>query len=110
MGRLTWRTPELIFLDSIENSETGKKLLKDARKHKDENGAIQHTGWFRRAAAHFTTQYLKEFENKDPFGPETDLEFAYRQKLQPRGTLVRYGAETEAEKKKRLEAIPKVRC
>ena len=93
----------------LKGTDMGKKLIKDALKHWDENGDVEHTGWFRRAAAWFTTQYEKKFSDEPPFGAETDLEFSYRQKLQPRAVLVRYDAETEEDKRKRLQDIPKVR-
>ena len=109
MGRLTWRVQELLFFDSLRASNIGKKLIKDALKHWDENGDVEQTGWFRRAMAYFTNQYEKKFRDEPPFAAETDLEFSYRQKLQPRAVLVRYGAETEEDKEKQLQAVPRVR-
>ncbi len=106
MGASNLRAQEMIYFEAFVNSDEGKKLLKDARKYKDENGDMKRTGWYKRMSAHCITGYMERFS--DAFPAEDETQFAYRQVKHPRANLTRFGAETDEERDRRLEQAPKV--
>ena len=96
MGRSTWRLQELLLLERLRNSDCGRDLLSSSG-----------TKWWTNARNWFVAEYQKEFSHVQ-FDAETDEEFDQRKKLQPRGDLERYPAESEDDRKARVSRAPEV--
>ena len=62
------------------------------------------TKWWANARNWFVAEYQKEFQ----FDAETDEEFEQRKKVQPRGELQRFGAETDDDRQARVSKVPNV--
>ena len=106
MGLTKDRAQEMMYFDGLLDEPENKRTLKEALKHKIENGHMQRTGWCKRMIAHCTTGYLARFSGC--FAAESDLEFAYRKVKHPRANSTPFEAETEEERDRRLEHAPKV--
>ncbi|KAM5531912.1 hypothetical protein V8D89_014423 [Ganoderma adspersum] len=91
MGAMKWQAQELIFLDSVAESEEGRAQIKRSNIDRHEGRSY----WFRNATKLFIKKYREEFP--DCFQDET-TPYA---KLQP------YPAETEDERDARLNTINK---
>ncbi|KAI0665549.1 hypothetical protein C8Q78DRAFT_1083903 [Trametes maxima] len=96
MGRCKWRVQESLLLESLSTSPDGRRLWAAAANKDD--------AWYNSTVSFFTTGYLAQFEHTC-FAEETDEEFALRRTRQPKAELVRYGAETEAERHSRVNGI-----
>ena len=98
---MKWRAQELIFLDSVAESEEGRAQLKMSSTDQSEG----RTYWFRNATNLFVLRYQEAFSGC--FEEESSVEFAYRQQRQRYAKLERYGKETEAERDERLKTVNK---
>lgn len=98
---MKWRAQELIFLDSVAESDEGRAQIKKSNVDRREGRSY----WFRNATNLFIKKYKEEFP--DCFQDETTVEFAYRRQRQPHAKLQRYTAETETERDTRLSTVNK---
>ena len=96
MGRSSWRLQEVLLLDQLRDTDRGRDLL-----------ASNGTKWWANARNWFAAEYLKEFRDVC-FEAETDAEFEQRKKVQPRGELQRFGAETDDDRQARVSKVPNV--
>ncbi|TBU25757.1 hypothetical protein BD311DRAFT_798761 [Dichomitus squalens] len=100
MGVMKWRAQEILLLETVAESAEGKRLMKMAVQKGDSQGKNY---WFRNAAHYFVKKYKEELSAC--FEDETRVEFAFRQRCQPRAKLQLYMRETETERDERLNTV-----